>query len=282
MGRGVAHVPENRLRDAVFASMSVRENASATVIRRFWAGWMRTGRERAETRDLSQRFNIKTAGTEAPIRLALGWQPAEGRPGALASTCPSAPPARRADPRCRRHRPRGDLQRGTRRRRRRMRRAHRVLGPRRACRGLRSSRGARRRRADRHPRRRRPHPGAPDPARSIRSPRRGGNLMTTSTTDTAEPASTTAPGLGEARRSASRPRCARLRGALRARRPAAGRHAVLLRPAVDQGRLSLQCEPADPRGQPVRDPSARARGHGPPDRWTLRLLPRSASQRHRR
>ncbi len=67
MGRGVAHVPENRLRDAVFASMSVRENASATVIRRFWAGWMRTGRERAETRDLSQRFNIKTAGTEAPI-----------------------------------------------------------------------------------------------------------------------------------------------------------------------------------------------------------------------
>ena len=67
MGRGVAHVPENRLRDAVFASMSVRENASATVLRRFWAGWMRTGRERTETRDLNQRFNIKTAGTEAPI-----------------------------------------------------------------------------------------------------------------------------------------------------------------------------------------------------------------------
>ena len=72
MGHGVAHVPENRLRDAVFASMSVRENASATVIRRFWAGWMRTGRERAETRDLSQRFNIKAAGTEASIRSLSG------------------------------------------------------------------------------------------------------------------------------------------------------------------------------------------------------------------
>jgi len=67
MRRGVAHVPENRLRDAVFASMSVRENASATVIRRFWAGWMRSGRERTETGDLNKRFNVKTAGTEAPI-----------------------------------------------------------------------------------------------------------------------------------------------------------------------------------------------------------------------
>jgi ABC-type sugar transport system ATPase subunit len=67
MRLGVAHVPENRLRDAVFASLSVRENASATVIRGFWTGWMRTGRERTETRDLNQRFNVKTTGTEAPI-----------------------------------------------------------------------------------------------------------------------------------------------------------------------------------------------------------------------
>ena len=67
MRRGIAHVPENRMRDAVFASMSVRENASATVIRRFWSGWMRTGRERTETRDLNERFNVKASGTEAPI-----------------------------------------------------------------------------------------------------------------------------------------------------------------------------------------------------------------------
>lgn len=67
MRRGVAHVPENRLRDAAFPAMTVRENASAAVVGRFWSGWMRSGRERAETRDLVQRYNVTAASTESSI-----------------------------------------------------------------------------------------------------------------------------------------------------------------------------------------------------------------------
>lgn len=67
MRRGVAHVPENRLRDAAFTAMTVRENASAAVLSTFWTGWMRAGREKAATQSLIERFNIRTAGAEAPI-----------------------------------------------------------------------------------------------------------------------------------------------------------------------------------------------------------------------
>lgn len=67
MRHGVAHVPENRLRDAAFSAMTVRENASASVVGRYWSGWMRSGRERAATRTLIEQFNVKTSSTESPI-----------------------------------------------------------------------------------------------------------------------------------------------------------------------------------------------------------------------
>ena len=70
--RGVAMVPENRLRDAAFARHNVRENASASVLGRFWTLWMRRGRERTETRDLITTYGVKASSTEAPFMSLSG------------------------------------------------------------------------------------------------------------------------------------------------------------------------------------------------------------------
>jgi len=72
MQRGVALVPESRLRDAAFASMSLRENASAAVLRRYFAGWMRYRTERTDTRDLMQRFGVKAQSSEAQLSTLSG------------------------------------------------------------------------------------------------------------------------------------------------------------------------------------------------------------------
>ena len=72
MQRGVALVPESRLRDAAFASMSVRENASAAVLRRYFAGWMRHRAEREDTSELMQRFAVKAHSSEAPLSTLSG------------------------------------------------------------------------------------------------------------------------------------------------------------------------------------------------------------------
>lgn len=65
MRRGVALVPEGRLRDAAFASMSLRENASAAVLGSYFAGWMRHRAERADTSELIHRFGVKAGSIEA-------------------------------------------------------------------------------------------------------------------------------------------------------------------------------------------------------------------------
>jgi ribose transport system ATP-binding protein len=72
MQRGVALVPESRLRDAAFASMSLRENASAAVLGRYFAGWMRHRAERTDTRDLMQRFGVKAQSSEAKLATLSG------------------------------------------------------------------------------------------------------------------------------------------------------------------------------------------------------------------
>jgi ribose transport system ATP-binding protein len=72
MRRGVALVPESRLRDAAFASMSVRENASAAVLQRYFAGWMRQRAERADTRELIKRFAVKAPSGEAHLSALSG------------------------------------------------------------------------------------------------------------------------------------------------------------------------------------------------------------------
>jgi ribose transport system ATP-binding protein len=75
MDRGVALVPENRLRDAAFKTLSVRENASMSVLGRFWNLWMRGDRERAETWTLVRQYSVKTTDVEQPfLQLSGGNQ----------------------------------------------------------------------------------------------------------------------------------------------------------------------------------------------------------------
>ena len=73
---GVAFVPENRHRDAAFLDLAVRENASATVIGRYWRRFvMNRGLERRETERLIADHSVRTDGTEIPIgRLSGGNQ----------------------------------------------------------------------------------------------------------------------------------------------------------------------------------------------------------------
>lgn len=72
MQRGVGLVPESRLRDAAFASMSVRENASAAVLRSYFSGWMRRRAERADTHELIRRFAVKAPSSEAHLSTLSG------------------------------------------------------------------------------------------------------------------------------------------------------------------------------------------------------------------
>jgi ribose transport system ATP-binding protein len=72
MRRGVALIPQSRLQDAAFVSLSVRENVSAAVLRRYFAGWMRGRAERTDAASLMHRFAVKTASTEAPLATLSG------------------------------------------------------------------------------------------------------------------------------------------------------------------------------------------------------------------
>jgi ribose transport system ATP-binding protein len=75
MAKGVALVPENRLRDAAFTTMSMRENASMTCLGRLWKLWMRKGRERRETEALAHRYAVKMRDVEQPfLQLSGGNQ----------------------------------------------------------------------------------------------------------------------------------------------------------------------------------------------------------------
>jgi ribose transport system ATP-binding protein len=70
--RGVALVPQDRLRDAALPGMSVRDNAAAADFGRYFRGWMRTGRERADTSQLLHRFRITAPSVEAPLSSLSG------------------------------------------------------------------------------------------------------------------------------------------------------------------------------------------------------------------
>jgi ABC-type sugar transport system ATPase subunit len=72
MRHGVALVPESRLRDAAFLSMSVRENLSVAVLPRYFRGWMRRRPERAEAGDLLRRFGVKASSTETGLATLSG------------------------------------------------------------------------------------------------------------------------------------------------------------------------------------------------------------------
>jgi ribose transport system ATP-binding protein len=65
--RGAALVPQDRLLESVWPSMSVAENLSMSVLGRFFRGWMRRGPECAEAAALVRRFGIKTPSVAVPI-----------------------------------------------------------------------------------------------------------------------------------------------------------------------------------------------------------------------
>nr|WP_304659748.1 sugar ABC transporter ATP-binding protein [Arthrobacter sp. zg-Y1116] len=73
---GVVFVPENRHRDAAFLDLGVRENASATVIGRYWRRLVMNLRmERDETHRLLADHSVRADGIEIPIsRLSGGNQ----------------------------------------------------------------------------------------------------------------------------------------------------------------------------------------------------------------
>lgn len=73
---GIAYVPEDRHRDAAFLDLAVRENASATVIGRYWRRLVMNLRlERSDTEQLITEHSVRTDGPEAPIgRLSGGNQ----------------------------------------------------------------------------------------------------------------------------------------------------------------------------------------------------------------
>lgn len=66
MDAGVAMVPENRVQDAAFMDLSVRENIAASVLRENWVrGWMSRRKDRGVARKLIDNFSVKVAGPEA-------------------------------------------------------------------------------------------------------------------------------------------------------------------------------------------------------------------------
>ncbi|EFC80047.1 ATP-binding cassette domain-containing protein [Parafrankia sp. EUN1f] len=72
MKRGVALVPQDRLGDAALTGMTVRENASLSVLRNYYRGWMRAGRERRDTRELASAFRVRTPSVETPLAALSG------------------------------------------------------------------------------------------------------------------------------------------------------------------------------------------------------------------
>ncbi|SOD97946.1 sugar ABC transporter ATP-binding protein [Blastococcus haudaquaticus] len=70
---GVAYVPEDRGGEAAFADLTVRDNLSATVVRRYWRPWgMAARRERVDAAALLRSHTIKAPSTEAPFAALSG------------------------------------------------------------------------------------------------------------------------------------------------------------------------------------------------------------------
>jgi ABC-type sugar transport system ATPase subunit len=68
MSHAVALVPEDRLGEAAFLDLSVRENTSITVLRRFWRRMrISPSAERRSAEGLVASFGIRTPSTETPL-----------------------------------------------------------------------------------------------------------------------------------------------------------------------------------------------------------------------
>jgi ribose transport system ATP-binding protein len=76
VAKGVALVPEDRVRDAVFGSMTLDHNLAAVVVRRYWRGGvLRARRQLEESQTLLDTFRIKAGGlSQSPRALSGGNQ----------------------------------------------------------------------------------------------------------------------------------------------------------------------------------------------------------------
>lgn len=73
MARGVAYVPEDRLKDAAFLDLDVRENLSAATLKQFFNGmFIKKRRERLAAIDAITRFRVKTPGEAAVMSTLSG------------------------------------------------------------------------------------------------------------------------------------------------------------------------------------------------------------------
>ncbi len=73
MDAGVAFVPEDRAGEAAFAELTIRDNLTAPVLRRYWRPWgMDRRRERADAADLVARYGVRTPSTDAPLASLSG------------------------------------------------------------------------------------------------------------------------------------------------------------------------------------------------------------------
>jgi ribose transport system ATP-binding protein len=70
---GISYVPEDRAREAVFSSQSVRENISAGGVKAYWS-WLRLqhGRERRDAVDAMRSFLVRAASDKAPLATLSG------------------------------------------------------------------------------------------------------------------------------------------------------------------------------------------------------------------
>jgi len=70
---GVAYVPEDRKREAIFGDLSVRDNLLLASLPEFWRPYgMASRQENTEARTLVRRFGIKAPGTANPISALSG------------------------------------------------------------------------------------------------------------------------------------------------------------------------------------------------------------------
>lgn len=73
MKRGLAFVPENRLREAALPELSIAENLSITSLSEHSrAGWIRPSRERKAAKRLIQEFGVRAPSTTAPLTALSG------------------------------------------------------------------------------------------------------------------------------------------------------------------------------------------------------------------
>jgi ribose transport system ATP-binding protein len=73
MAQGVAYVAEDRVAESSFASLSVRENLSASVLARFWRPWgMATAEERGTAAGLVRQHKVKAPSVESPFSALSG------------------------------------------------------------------------------------------------------------------------------------------------------------------------------------------------------------------